>query len=240
MRVNPRQHVLPGERQRIAAAHVNWLNAQMGPRPGFDGPTADPVEPGRNVILAKNQTGGDVARWGVMAITGMAIDPTGGTTHQHSFEELPCVVGGTPTTNTTAWCVAVEPIAAGKIGRAAVSGVVACKLDVTNESDRYAGCKAGTSGLRTSSSGEALILWKPTGVATNVWGLVRIGHARPIVRGTFDGAWPKSAAKTVTDISASSVTYQAKNYFASLAGGTGKGCAIAWVAGEWILIAAEC
>jgi hypothetical protein len=37
-----------------------------------------------------------------------------------------------------------------------------------------------------------------------------------------------------------SVTYDAKNYFASLTGSGVKACAIAFVGGEWILIAAEC
>jgi len=61
-----------------------------------------------------------------------------------------------------------------------------------------------------------------------------------LARGTFSGSWAKGATKTVTDAVLSSVTYTATNYFASLTGSGTKACCIAYVAGEWILIAAEC
>lgn len=61
-----------------------------------------------------------------------------------------------------------------------------------------------------------------------------------LVRGTFTAPWNKGATATVTDATLSAVTYQAKNYFASLTGSGTKACCLAYVAGEWILIAAEC
>lgn len=61
-----------------------------------------------------------------------------------------------------------------------------------------------------------------------------------LARGTFSLPWPKGETKTVTDAELSAVTYTAKNYFANLTGTGGKTCCIAYVAGEWILIATEC
>lgn len=61
-----------------------------------------------------------------------------------------------------------------------------------------------------------------------------------LVRGKFTGSWNKGATKTVTDATLSAVTYEAKNYFASLTGTGEKACCLGYVAGEWILIAAEC
>jgi hypothetical protein len=62
-----------------------------------------------------------------------------------------------------------------------------------------------------------------------------------LVRGTFTAPWNKGSTKTVTDATLSSVTYEGvKNYFANVAGSGSKKCAIAYVAGEWIVIAAEC
>lgn len=61
-----------------------------------------------------------------------------------------------------------------------------------------------------------------------------------LARGTFSGTWAKNATATVTDAILTGVTYTAKNYFASVGGGGTKKCCIAFVAGEWILIAAEC
>jgi hypothetical protein len=62
-----------------------------------------------------------------------------------------------------------------------------------------------------------------------------------IVRGTFSGSWAKGSTKTVTDAVFLSVTYEdVKNYFASITATGSKACAISFVGGEWILIAAEC
>jgi hypothetical protein len=62
-----------------------------------------------------------------------------------------------------------------------------------------------------------------------------------LVRGTFSAPWDKGSTKTVTDATLTAVKYEGvKNYFATVAGSGSKKCAIAYVAGEWILIAAEC
>lgn len=61
-----------------------------------------------------------------------------------------------------------------------------------------------------------------------------------LVRGKFSGQWDKGTTKTVTDSERPTVTYEAKNYFASLTGTGEKKCCLGYVAGEWILIAAEC
>jgi hypothetical protein len=157
-----------------------------------------------------------VARWGVLAITGVEITPTsssGGATA--SFEEMPVLTGGTPSATTTAWCVAVEPIESGTIGKVAVGGVVQLKA-------ADLGKAAG-----------AHVLWKDSN-----WALIRMQAG--VIRGTFTGSWAKGATATVTDGVLSSVTYTATNYFASLTGTGTKSCAIAYASGEWILIAAEC
>ena len=163
------------------------------------------------------QASATVARWGVLAITGVAITPTsssGGATA--SFEEMPVLTGGTPSASTTAWCVAVEPIESGKVGRVAVGGVVQCKA-------ADLGKAAG-----------AHVLWKDSS-----WALIRIQAG--VIRGTFSAPWNKGSTATVTDGTLSSVTYDGvKNYFANVIGSGSTSCAIAYVAGEWILIAVEC
>jgi hypothetical protein len=185
-----------------------------------------------------------VARWGVLAITGVEITPTsssGGATA--SFEEMPVLTGGTPSATTTAWCVAVEPIESGKVGRVAVGGVVQCKVEVDKADDKLAACKASSSELKTGSTGEGLILWKESGTGTGKWAIVRLASAgaQGIKRGTFTAPWNKSSTKDVTDATEASVAYTGvKNYFASVTGSGSKACAIAYVAGEWILVAAEC
>jgi hypothetical protein len=101
----------------------------------------------------------------------MAITPTsseGGATA--SFEEMPVLTGGTPSATTTAWCVAVEPIESGKIGKVAVGGVVQCKASIGNSAHRFVRAKSSTAELESAWSGEGLILWRGNG-----WALVRLG-----------------------------------------------------------------
>lgn len=58
-----------------------------------------------------------------------------------------------------------------------------------------------------------------------------------LVRGTFSGSWSKGTTKTVTDATLSAVTYEAKNYLATISPGSSMVCLIAYVAGEWVLAA---
>jgi hypothetical protein len=161
-----------------------------------------------------------VARWGIVAITGVEITPTSTATAAatKSFEEQP-IVRGVPQSETitaASWGVAVEPIEGGKVGRLAVSGVVQVKAADLPKA-------AGTH-----------VIYK-----NEDWALIRIQPG--VVRGTFSPPWPKGGAQTVTDAANFSQTYaNVKNYFASLTGSGTKACAIAYVNAEWILIAAEC
>jgi predicted RecA/RadA family phage recombinase len=160
----------------------------------------------------------NVDRWGVLAITGIEIAPTATATDAETkrFEEQPIVTGGTPSATTTAWCVAVEPIDSGKVGRVAVAGVVQLKAA---DLDKAAGAE---------------VLWKDSS-----WALIRLQSG--VVRGTFTAPWNKGVTKTVTDAVSSGTTYaDVKNYFANVSGSGSKNCAIAYVGTEWILIAAEC
>ena len=175
-------------------------------------------------VYARNGTGSTVARWGVMAITGVQITPTstsGGATAQ--FEQMPVLTGGTPSATTAAWCVAVEPIENNKVGRVAVAGVVQVKA-------ADLGKAAGAS-----------VLWK-----NSDWALIRIDGSG-VRLGTISATWTKGNTATVTeqngDGSAKSptTTFTAKNYFATVTVASGtKRVACARVDDTWILLAAEC
>ena len=172
--MDPRQHVNPGEPIRLAASQINGLNRLLNVNAGFGSPAAVEQPTPYTWVMAKNNTGSKVDRWGVLAITGMEITPGSSTTATGQFEQLPVVAGGTPSDTTTAWCVAVEPIAAGQIGRVAIGGVVQVKVEVADASHVFARCKASTSELRSTDNGEGLILWK----GADRWALVRLGNGR--------------------------------------------------------------
>jgi hypothetical protein len=236
----PDGRIEPGQPLRGAISARAWNRAQdaadlvLGANPGTEGVPGSPVL--KPYTWAYCRPSVTVARWGVLAITGVAITPTssaGGATA--SFEEMPVLTGDAPSASTTAWCVAVEPIAANAVGRVAVGGVVQCKVEVTSADDKFVACKASAAELKTGTTGEGLILWKDSGTGSGKWALVRLagGGSQGIKRGTFSGTWTKGSTTTVTDAVVSGTTYTAKNYIATL---SGTACLIAYVADEWVLV----
>jgi hypothetical protein len=176
-------------------------NIVLGQRPNgtADGPSAGPAP--YTPILAKNNTTGAVRRWGVLSVAGVVFTPSGATGNAtQQFQDQPVLSGGLPTGGSS-FVVAVEPIAAGKIGRVAVAGVVQAKINVVSESDTFATAKDGDlTQLTSASSGEATILWKESGTGTGKWALVRFGAAGAagIRLGKVTGTWSKGSTVTVT------------------------------------------
>lgn len=219
----------PGQKLSSAISARAWNRAQLAADMVLGvgtGATADGPQYGSapyTFVYAKNASGSDLARWGILAITGVEITPgssSGGATAQ--FEQMPVLTGGSLSSTTTAWCVAVEPIQSGKIGRVAVAGVVQIK----------------TADLGNASG--ACLLWK-----NSDWALIRMeGGVR---LGTISASWNKGATATVTEqngdgtAKSPTTTFTAKNWFADVTVSSGtKRVACAKVDDTWILIAAEC
>jgi hypothetical protein len=184
-----------------------WNRAQdaadivLGDRYGQAGePQTDGPKP-YTPILARNSTTGTVNRWGVLSVAGVVFTPSGATGNAtQQFQDQPVLSGGLPTGGSS-FVVAVEPIAAGKIGRVAVAGVVQAKINVVAESDTFATAKDGDlTQLSSASSGEATILWKESGTGASKWALVRFGAAGAagIRLGKVTGTWSKNATASVT------------------------------------------
>ena len=251
-------HIRPGPiKGQISAAA--WNRAQRaasivlgGERAGGgEGPsdTAPPYTP----ILVKNTTTGAVSRWGVLSVAGVVFTPAGSTgAATRQFQDRPMLSGGLPT-GGQAFVVAVEPIKAGGVGRAAVAGVVQAKINVVSASDTFATAKDGDlTQLTSSSSGEATILWKESGTGANKWALLRFGAASAGIRlGKVSGTWSKGATASVTQwkgdgsaaVSGPSgpLTFSAINRAQTVTGPTGGywvGCES--IDGTWHLEWAEC
>jgi len=115
---------------------------------------------------------------------------------------MPCIVGTMPTATTgAAFCIAVEPIKADKIGRVVVAGVVQAKLNVSSSSDAkllYAKPHASRDTLKASRSGPARILWKPPSTSGVVWGLIRIDDNGSQLRiGKTTALWAKNSLASI-------------------------------------------
>ena len=245
--------VRPGEPVRVAASAWNRIIDQVVTKPRFDGEGS--AWPETNFrVRCRNSTATGVARWGILQITGVLESPTGVGSQ---FEQWPGVVGVTPEGGVSAgaaYVVAVEPIPAGAIGRAAIDGVVQCKLDIQDAGHKYATIKDGSSSeLKTASSGEASILWKEDGTGTDKWGLVRLGpNAGGGVKiGKITGTWTKDGTQTVWEFTGTGVqatgpsgplSLTGVNRFVTVnvTGSAEKWVAVAAVDSTWHLIAAEC
>jgi len=154
-------------------------------------------------IYVRNDAGTGVGYWGVLAITGVVAPPTGSTgASVAQFQSEPAVVGVLPATGASgAFCVTVEPIAAGKFGRAAIAGVVQCKLNVLDAAHGFAvPIQGNPSAFESASSGPASILWKDGGTGDGKWALLRIGGGAggegPRL-GKVSGTWTKGATASV-------------------------------------------
>jgi hypothetical protein len=245
---DPYRKARPGEKLTIPARAWNQLMEGLSTAPGITGDGGGPFVAPYTWVWAKNTTGQDLPRWGVLAITGLESVPgSTDTPATRQFQELPILTGTAPTTSTVAWCIAVDPIPAGTIGRVAVDGVVQCKVEIATTADTFVACKASASELKTGGSGQGMILWKQTGTGTGKWALVRIGGGSGGVRlGTVSTTWVKGETVTVTEqngdgtAKSPAVTFMAKNYFSNIVVSSTYRVACAQVDGTWILIAAEC
>ena len=202
-RVDPRQHVRPQQRLRVAAAHINALNEMMSPNTSFGGGPLEMPRPAQNVIYCQNDSGSDVDVGRALAITGPLFDPSSGGSALATFKESSPITGGAATATTAkrnAWCVAVEPIKAGKIGRVAVAGVVALQANVRSSSHWSIKIVSGGTTLRTEASGGVPVLWKPDATGDNSWCLVRLGGGggEPVRLGKTNAEWNKGSLATIT------------------------------------------
>lgn len=193
MATDPRQNVRPGDKLRIAAEQVNFLNGLMRADTGFKSGSLEGYEPGRNIILARNNTGADLPRWGVMRISGIEVNPATDDKGRRSFEEMPCITGAKPNTTTGGkFVIAVEPIKSGKIGRVCAAGIVQAKVSFSSAGHTRAKPKDNTvDHLESAAGGPAEILWS-AGTSGEQWALVRFDEAGggPIRVGKVTGDWP--------------------------------------------------
>jgi hypothetical protein len=246
-----------GQRLSSAISARAWNRAQqaadivLGSQPGISSDGQVYSSAPYQWVYVKNSTGSDVARWGVMAISGMEIIPSytpGNATSQ--FEQMPVLTGSVPTSTTTAWCVAVEPIKDGKIGRVAVSGVVQVKVDVKSANDTAVRAKSGYCTELETGSGEGLVLWKDSGTGSGKWALVRIGVASLSMHlcKNDSATWTKGSARTLDIWEAGTCGSEsgstiggltAWNLYADIP--ANKFCSVARHGnGCWYVIAAEC
>jgi len=133
------------------------------------------------VVWVRNNTGSALARFDVTALGLPIIVPAD---NESEFEQQVMFEGGTPSVpaDLGEWAITLEPIPAGKIGRAMVSGLCQVRLYVPEGQEEYefADVAGGATGyLLLQREGPAQILWRESGTSTSTedlkWAVVRLG-----------------------------------------------------------------
>ena len=178
-RVEPRQKISTAFSARAWNRAQDAADLVLGERARFgaDGTAAPELAP--NVVLIRNDSGQAVPWLGVLGIGGVVIDPAGGTLggtdaasqRAREFARKIVLTGGTPSVSANAsFAVAMEPIPAGAIGRAAVGGVFACRVHVVDGGHGFANMRQGDSTqLQSADCGPLKILWRQSGIGQNMW-----------------------------------------------------------------------
>ena len=181
----PDGRITPGQPLRNAISAQAWNRAQdaadivLGKMIGAAGSGASAFVGPTISALCRNNSGQDLIAGTAKFVTGVElptdeqmlaawstlapwnsqelIDKYGDT----AFVSQPIItLGEAGDSKTKAWGVALEPIKGGDIGRVAFCGVVAVRLIVEKESDRFATLYYNNYYLHSQPYGQAYILWR--------------------------------------------------------------------------------
>jgi hypothetical protein len=168
---NSLERVRPGERLRIPAAAWNrFLDLASMPHDLKADSTGS-----RQTVLIRNDSGSDREQFEILGLNSSAILPS---VNEAEFKNQIIFTGVTPnaTAHATKFAVLQEPLPAGKIGRAIISGLAITKLSTPwgEDSGPYASPVTGIYKLRPSlTSGARVLLLIPGG--TESWGIISLG-----------------------------------------------------------------
>ena len=115
------------------------------------------------VVNVLNDSGGDFAERDILKFTTVGL--TVSTAQQMiNFQDRPLFEVDVPDAADNAIGIALEPIADGRVGRAVISGVAVCTIDVTDAGHEFAApTPADETKMTSGDSGPARILWKDSG-----------------------------------------------------------------------------
>lgn len=203
-----------------------------------------------DILKVKNTTDTDAPRFGVLGITGVVFNESD---NAREFQNRPTLKGVSPsaTTHGGRFAVLLDPIPAGKVGRAYVDGVCVVKLDLVEEGHPMARVIDGdVTKLRSHNFGSARIIYPGESGTGDRLAVVRLGDSfnphrlcktsAAFAKGTFatldvweDGTPPgetQSTGVTCTDVI---------NKYANI--GAGKFVSVARHGnGYWYVVSAEC
>jgi len=130
------------------------------------------------IVRVKNISASDIPWLGIIGLESVLFDHDDDNT---AFKVEAVLTGDTPDEDDHLgkFGVCVEPIEAGTIGRAIISGAATCKINVGDADHGFAELKdSDNTQLQSCVHGPAEILYKESGTGAK-WGVVRIGNGYP-------------------------------------------------------------
>jgi len=125
-------------------------------------------------VTIKNSSGADRARFNVLAVSDILIDPDANESEFIRTMALDCdLVENVAGENALLYVILQEPIVGDGLGQALLDGITPCKVYVHNEDHQYALPGVDPGYLDSAAAGIAKILWKGAGTGEQ-WALVRI------------------------------------------------------------------
>lgn len=181
---DPLQHVQPGDRLAENITADGWNRMIDAARAVLDIDIRhvglEGLKPDTGVVLVRNTTDDDLDQFDILSIDqGPIIGPNesrGG--NENEFRRRVTFDGDKVLSHYSygLFSVLLEPIAAGKLGRAVVSGVAICRLSVADEDDTHADFhEYNYTTLRTTKTGTARIMWRDRSGEDEEWAIVRLG-----------------------------------------------------------------
>ena len=156
------------------------------------------------IVQIVNNSGAALDAFDVLGIEGPYIDPSDGDEEEALFQcGEPVLSGVTPVDpdHLGKFAILLEPIAAGQVGHARVTGSSQAWVDIQTVGDEYADIlDADDTKLVSGSSGMARILWTATASTGEQWALVQLGGAGAgigIEWGHPTGAWEAGTEMTL-------------------------------------------
>ena len=135
---------------------------------------SDPLLRQADICKVLSEAATNLPRFAVVGIEGPLISPADNLTE---FQSRAAFRVGVPTSASVGkFAILTEPIPAGRIGRAWVSGVCPAQVFVTDGSHQYCDAAEGaTTALKSDCFGSARILWRELGTGLR-WALIRLGN----------------------------------------------------------------
>jgi len=178
---DPLRKVRSGQRLEIPAAAYNaFVDAAIDLQRRRQNALGDPKQAFRQTgtVLVRNDSGSDVPRFGVLGIDGPLIGPSDNV---EEFKNRVALAGVTPVAadHTGKFVVTLEPIAAGEIGRAVISGIAIAKVNVADAGTTYDYADVADGQVdyleAKTNTGSAQILWLEAGTGEK-WAVVRLSN----------------------------------------------------------------